>query len=102
MVEPDPRNYKVIMEGMQLNPNRRLIPAAIAAQDGIRIFRRSTDSRDGSRGSGSILEPTGHLEHFPTIAFDDGFEVKCYTLDRIFRENQLDHIDLLYVDIQGA
>jgi len=104
MVEPDWRNQAYIAqnEHRPLGSNRRLIRGAIASQPGRRHFRVSLDSRDNSRGSGSILEPTGHLEHFPTITFEDPEVVNCYTLDGIFYDEYLSKIDLLWVDIQGA
>lgn len=104
MVEPDHRNQDVIAqnESRPLGPNRRLIRGAIASQSGRRHFRLSHDSRDGAKGSGSILEPTGHLKHFPTIAFEESVIVQCFTLDEIFDAEGLEKIDLLWVDIQGA
>ena len=104
MVEPDSRNYQVIESnrGRPLGPFRRLIKGAIADTSGVRIFHFSYDSRDGSRGSGSIMQPTGHLKHFPTISFTKTAIVECYTLDELFVRQNLGHIDLLWVDIQGA
>jgi FkbM family methyltransferase len=102
MVEPDPRNIQTICGCLTLSPMRRLIQGAVAANHENRCFNLSFDSRDGSRGSGSILKPTGHLEHFPTITFRDTQMVQCYTLDEIFTAENLTRIDLLWVDIQGA
>ena len=104
MVEPDPRNLEVILNNKNrpLGANRRVIAGAIAAKSGVRTFHFSEDSRDGSRGSGSLLEPTGHIEHFPTIKFAHSAVVPCFTLDEIFEQERLPKIDLLWVDIQGA
>lgn len=104
MVEPDPKNYAFIEanEHRPLGAKRRLIKGAIASTGGLRTFRFSYDSRDGSRGSGSIIEPSGHLEHFPTITFAETAEVECFTLNEIFEHENLGKIDLLWVDIQGA
>lgn len=104
MVEPDPVNIAFIALNKRrpLGPYRRLIRGAVAATSGSRRFHFSKDSRDGSRGSGSICNPTGHLQHFPTIEFDGTTEVDCLTLDQIYASNRLQKIDLLWVDIQGA
>jgi 2-O-methyltransferase len=104
MVEPDPVNVAFITLNKRrpLGPYRRLMRGAVGATTGTRQFRFSRDTRDGSRGSGSLCEPTGHLEHFPTILFDGGTTVDCWTLDQIFADHQLKKIDLLWVDIQGA
>jgi FkbM family methyltransferase len=101
MVEPDPRNIEII-EKKPLSENRQLIKGAIAECSCYRDFRFSYDSRDGSRGSGSLMKPTGHLKHFPTISFSEPEIVRCYTLDEIFLDSRLSKIDLLWVDIQGA
>jgi FkbM family methyltransferase len=104
MVEPDTENCRFI-EGNRhrpFGPHRRLICGAIADSRGHRMFRRSRDSRDGACGSGSILEPTGHKEHFPSITFEVTQPVECFTLDEIFERENLPKIDLLWVDIQGA
>jgi FkbM family methyltransferase len=101
MVEPDPHNIKII-ECKPFNHTRRLIRGAIAAEPGVRPFRFSYDMSDGARGSGSLAQPTGHLEHFPTITFSDPQMVTCYSLDQITDAEQIPVIDLLWVDIQGA
>ena len=104
MVEPDPTNYAFIEanEHRPLGGRRRLIKGAVASTGGMRTFRFSYDSRDGSRGSGSIIEPSGHLEYFPTITFAETAEVECFTLNEIFEHENIEKIDLLWVDIQGA
>ena len=101
MVEPDPKNVAVI-QLRPLDANRRLVAAAISDKMEEREFRFSYDSRDESRGSGSIRNPTGHLKHFPTISFSAPQMVKCLPLDFVFIQERLSRIDLLWVDIQGA
>lgn len=55
------------------------------------------------RGSGSIRRPSGHLREKPWYDFRLLSEqIPCYDLDTIFATVGLDHIDVLWVDIQGA
>jgi FkbM family methyltransferase len=99
MVEADPANAVLIRSRL---PGRTVLTAAIAEVSGELIFWRSHDSRDGATGSGSILRPTGHLKHFPTISFGELIIVPTLSLDDMFDSLSLTRIDLLWVDIQGA
>ena len=101
MVEPDPWNCAAIKRS-PLSKNRVLLQGAVARTTERRPFRFSLDLGDGSRGSGSLLEPTGHLELFPMVRFWDPVEVECYSLDYIVTAFKLAKIDLLWADIQGA
>lgn len=101
MVEPDPRNCQQIINRGPVHRTRRLIMGAIADAPGLRVFNFAEKS-DGSRASGSLRQPTGHIEHFPDVHFNVSGTVQCYSLDEIFESEWLTKIDLLWVDIQGA
>jgi FkbM family methyltransferase len=78
------------------------IYGAIAAYTGNCDFWVCASPPDG-RGSGSIRKPTGHVIEKPWYDFRLAKDqIPCYTLDYIFRQENLDHIDVLWVDIQGA
>lgn len=102
MVEPDPRNVQKIIDRGPLHRTRRLIIGAIAETNGSREFNFATKISDKSHASGSLRKPTGHLEHFPDVHFDQSSPVECFSLDSIFESEWLTKIDLLWVDIQGA
>lgn len=100
MVEPDPGNCAIIQHA---GTNAKLFAGAIGGQSGERIFWRSRNSLNpGERGSGSLLEPSEHLIHFPHISFAEQIRVECITLDELFDRMGLTHIDLLWCDAQGA
>ena len=104
MVEPDARNAQLILDCPEgTNRLRRLVIGAIASYNGMIAFHGAV-SPDGSRTSGSIRKPTGHLVHIPQVQFPADLKtvVPCYTLDEIFHREYLEKIDLLWVDIQGA
>jgi len=127
MVEPDPRNCQAILnrhksiyliEGGEDGGSahlgnlstfsytrlgsRKLLIGAVADECGFREFHFSRDVKTNARTSGSLRRPTGHLKHFPQIAFEVSGMVPTYTLDWIFEHECLPKIDLLWVDIQGA
>ena len=52
--------------------------------------------------SSSIKTPTGALTGYPWMAFEKSVCVPLTTLDRYCLENDIDHVDLLKMDIQGA
>ena len=68
---------------------------------GLRTFHFSED-QNKERGSGSILQPTGHLTHFPHIRFPTNSLVPTYSLDDLYERERIERCDLLYVDVQGA
>lgn len=56
----------------------------------------------GGSDSSSLLTPTGHLDEFPGIRFDEQIEIQTTTLDEWFAEAGLERIDLMWLDMQGA
>ena len=52
-------------------------------------------------GSSSLLVPKEHLRAHPTITFEETINVKTITLDTWAKDNNIDHIDLLWFDLQG-
>lgn len=102
MVEPDPRNCQVILDRAPTSPIRRLVIGAVSDTNGVAEFYFSENSVNLDHGSGSLLEPTGHLEHIKHISFPFRGMVPTYTLDTIFEKEWLQKVDLLWVDVQGA
>ncbi len=110
MVEADPRNVAQIdvygmLEG-PANPGRSafvsLMPAAIAAESGKVRFYQCDNGSGTEFASGSIRKPTGHLKYFPWCTFNEGIEIDAFTLDHVCTIAHLDHISILWCDIQGA
>lgn len=104
MVEADPENFKSVAN-VAKRLNATAIHGAIADFSGdIEFWACYTP--DG-RGSGSIRKPTGHLKEKPWYDFRKLPEkIPCFRLDEIAKrpdgETALDHVDVLWVDIQGA
>ncbi len=103
MVEPDPWNAQKILDNPRgIDQNRKLIIGAVTNYDGGAEFYLSYNP-DGSRTSGSIRRPTGHLKVHPMTVFDCmATKVPCWRLDTIFKKDWLSKIDLLWTDVQGA
>lgn len=100
MVEADPGNFKAVSSTAD-RIGAKAIFGAIADYSGECEFW-ACYTPDG-RGSGSIRKPTGHLVEKPHYDFRQlPKKIPCYTLDGIFSSENLTHIDVLWVDIQGA
>lgn len=100
MVEADKENYARV-EQVAKTIGATSIFGAISDHTGESEFWACYTGE--GRGSGSIQKPTGHLIEKPWYDFRllDS-KIPCYSLDDIFAKEGLGHIDLLWVDIQGA
>lgn len=97
-------NLKLLFEAhsrTRLRANVTLFPVALSDQCEARPFFVSSGS---STGSSSLLRPTLHLEHHPEVQFrnEDTQLVFTSTLDEIQAHLELESIDLLWIDVQGA
>lgn len=52
--------------------------------------------------SGSLKEPKLHRVSHAWIPFEEPTEVPCVMLDSVFASCRLDHIDFIWMDVQGA
>lgn len=55
-----------------------------------------------SDGSSSILKPLLHLQDHPDVFFDKTEKVRCLKLDTWAAENNINAVDMLWLDMQGA
>ena len=105
MVEADRRNYlrcqtlsTKVLEKAQVS----LYHAAIASYTGMCNFYACDNKTQQAIASGSIRKPTGHIEHFPWCTFREAEVIQCFALDSLVSQEGLRHIDILWVDVQGA
>lgn len=103
--EVDPHNcrdHKRIVKSSRC----QLIEGAISDIDGTIVFNRSGGTHPGvnknRRSSGSVNQPTGHLDLHPWCTFEEGITVSSYTLDIWCQQNNIDQIDLIWADVNGA
>ena len=52
--------------------------------------------------SGSIKKPKKHIETWPFIKFDQQIEVNSTKLDTFCEINNIEYIDFIWADVQGA
>ncbi|HEX4085245.1 MAG TPA: FkbM family methyltransferase [Chthoniobacteraceae bacterium] len=109
--EPDPRARARYMEKIT-DPRAKLFDVAISNIDGVAEFHASNgvnptpDSggycSEGWDLSGSLRKPKKHIDEHPWCTFDKTVAVKTKKLDTWTMENGVDHIDLIWADVQGA
>jgi FkbM family methyltransferase len=96
--EPVPHIFQQLINNTQKFKNIECFQKALSDKIGIEHMYVSS----GGDQSSSLLRPTGHLYHFPHITFHRKVDVETTTLDIWAQEQGLDHIDLLWFDLQGV
>ena len=125
--DPEPINIKYVTTTGSLdafgNSNDILIsddrhvfnPYAISGKDGVTTFHRSRNKTPNpeegfliGRYSGSIHEPVTMINsdkygaRWPGTLFEEQITVECKTLDTFCEDNNISHIDFVWMDTQGA
>jgi FkbM family methyltransferase len=103
--EPEPTNIAIAKEKLKLNLNMNVFyyEGLVSDQNGVVTFNRSrSNDPNALRYSGSYLKPKNHLVEWDWIYFDENVEVKSTTLDSFCDENNIEKIDFIWADVQGA
>lgn len=94
--EPDPRNR------FRPRDNVVLLPWAIGDRDGSAAFILSKSGWGMEwTHSSSLKRPKNHLQRYP-VTFGETIEVPITTLDTFTRKHEIEIVDLIWADIQGA
>ena len=51
--------------------------------------------------SSSLLKPTGHIQFHPRISFENKSTVRTINLDNFLKDQQVEQVDLMWLDMQG-
>jgi len=100
--EPEPTNIEIFKSRNLKNCN--LFEGLVSDVDGEVEFKRSRvpGSPESLRYSGSLKNPKDHLKVWPQIVFDEKIITKSTTLDMFCLNNNIDIIDFVWADVQGA
>lgn len=84
-------------------------PGLMSKQDGEVQFYPSVSYKGHApghwAGSGSIYKPNQEVidKTYPTLEFDQkGYSITSYTWDSFIKLKNIDHVDWLHIDVQGA
>ena len=98
--EPDLRNIKAFKETVN-DPRVTLYEMAIGDKNGKATFNQSNDIYNLSS---SLKKPI--MENmkttWPLMEFDKTYEVDVMTLDKFLSDNNIDKVDFIWADVQGA
>lgn len=99
--EPDPYNFKKMLKNLAGLEGIYKYELAISDKNGIALFNQSDDPRRTDNAqSGSLLAPKEHLV-YSDVKFDTQVPVKTVTLDDWAQENNVERVDMLWLDMQG-
>lgn len=101
--EPDPRAIAIFKENIK-SPNVKLIECAVGNNAGNITFHQSSgvDEYAGWNQSGSIKPPKDHVKIWPKVTFENKIEVPVIRLDDWIETENLEQIDFIWADTQGA
>jgi FkbM family methyltransferase len=94
--EPDPNNL-AILNRKGIDKIINLYPYALDIECGTKDFYLSNTGT-----SSSLLEPKNHLNIFSHVTFDKTAKVETITIRKFCDDNQIDHIDFIWMDAQGS
>lgn len=99
--EPFPEFYQKSYRRLESRPNVEIYPYALSEKT--QRYTLYISELDGKAWcSNSILKPKEHLVSNPHITFDKEMEVQGINLDEFILHKEIDHIDMMWLDIQGA
>lgn len=101
-IEPVEKQYAFLLEKFKRFNNIKLTRVALSSRtEPVSIFVGKSNGEIGGMGSSSLLKPTLHKHYFPQINFSETQIAEAVTLDKFIKDNDIEIVDLLWLDIQG-
>jgi FkbM family methyltransferase len=97
--EPIPELYESVYQKAVKCPQIKCFNLALSNANGTADFYVSSGS---SNQSSSLLKPKEHLRMHPDVEFKTKIHVQTSTLDDWAEQNNVDHIDFMWLDMQGG
>lgn len=100
--EPVPEIFRHLYNNTKNYPNIYPVNLALGDTDGKRLFWPSQNPKKNSSPSqaGSLLPPKERL-NWSNVSFLEPIELPTITLASWIKEQEIEHIDLLWLDLQG-
>jgi len=105
--EANPESYQVCLNNSKNYPSIEVINQAINDYDGFCKFypmdkdKTITTWEDGNQGASSLYRANGAYDHIEKYVQYE-IEVPCTRIDSFCNKNNIDHIDIVWMDLQGA
>ena len=100
-LEPIPALYENLKARFYGLSNIVLLPTALVGSRE-RYVQIWTSQNGNHHSASSILQPDTVKDVYPDLDFDNLIEVDAQSLDSLIESQQLEAIDLLWLDLQGA
>lgn len=102
--EPVPDLFKKLCKRTKKRNNVFPYPFALSDKNGVATFYRSVETADVQKTSqsSSLLEPKEHLKYAPYVLFPNTIDVFTTTIDDWADAYGVDHIDFMWLDMQGG
>jgi FkbM family methyltransferase len=97
-IEADRSLFDKIVDNKKMG-GLEVLNYAICDRDGMIKFYHNNGEK---RGSGSIHEPTEYCRNFEGMSFSEPYEIPSTRLDTLCRKLNIEEIDIIHMDIQGA
>jgi FkbM family methyltransferase len=92
--EPTPASFIKLQHAVSGKNNVRIFPLALCDNNGLTNFHISSCND----GANTIEKPT---TYYPKDCYQNNINVQCITLEQWATENHIDHIDFLWLDMEG-
>jgi 2-O-methyltransferase len=97
--EPLPEMFSILRTNTKTYSNVICYPLALSDKNGSALFHVSEGTSDASS---SLLPPKEHLKSHPTVTFTKKIKVKTITLDTWAKKYNVQKVDFMWLDMQGA
>jgi FkbM family methyltransferase len=98
--EPVPQIYSMLQNNVKHLNKTNIYNVALSQQTGFSLFYLS-EVNGQPFGAGSLLEPKDYITLAPEIDFNGTTTVRTATLNDWAKENNIDKIDFMWLDMQG-
>lgn len=105
--EANPTSYQVCLDNTKDIPSITVVNQAINDYDGLCKFypmdkeKTVTTWEDGNQGASSLYLANGAYDHIEKYVQYE-IEMPCTRIDTYCEKNSIDHIDAIWMDLQGA
>jgi FkbM family methyltransferase len=100
-LEPMSSLYNITFKKIQNFNNINLFNLAFSHTNG-RMYLNLAENQNQPWGSSSLLKPKEHLKIHPGITFNSKESVETIKLDSFLSMNNIESVDLLWLDLQGV
>ena len=102
--EPIPQIFTLLCDNVQNMPNMFVYNCALSSENGTsEMFISEFRNTPGVPShSASLRRPKDHLIHAPHVVFPRTVEVETFTIDTWAELHGIDHVDMMWLDMQGV